>query len=454
MNLETTIHLNRFKPRPYQIPIFDALENKDYRRVLAILPRRAGKDVCAFNLVIRAALRKIGVYYYIFPTYAQGKKVIWDSITNDGDRFLDYIPRQLIKSTNSQEMKISLGNGSIIQIVGSDNYDSLMGTNPRGVVFSEYSLQDPRAYQYIRPILVANEGWALFLSTPRGKNHLWELYQIAQKSPEWYCLKLTVEDTQHIPLFEIEKERQEGIMSDDLIQQEYYTSFTMGVEGAYYVKYLDRMRVKGQIGMVPYEIGFKVNTAWDIGVRDSTSIIFFQVIGQTVRIIDCYEKNKEGLEHYVKILSQKEYTYGRHFAPHDIAVKEWGTGMTRLEKAKQLGIPFTLAPHISIEDGIESVRSALSKIWIDERSCSPLIKALENYRQEYDAKRKVYKDSPLHDWSSHFADCMRYLCISLPKTRDGMTPQELDRIRNEAWSGGQNKLPPAFQEDPTGGRWL
>jgi phage terminase large subunit len=445
--IETTIHLNKFKPREYQLPIFDALENKEYRRVLAILPRRAGKDVCGFNLVLRAALKRIGVYYYIFPTYAQGKKVIWDSITNEGERFLDYIPSALVKSLNSQEMKITLTNGSIIQIVGSDNYDSLMGTNPRGVVFSEYSLQDPRAYQYIRPILTANDGWALFLSTPRGKNHLWELYQIAQNSPEWFCIKLTVEDTNHIPLFEIEKERAEGIMSEDLIQQEYYTSFTMGVEGSYYAKYIDRMRVKNQIGDVPYEAGFKVHTAWDLGVRDSTCIIFFQVIGQSVRIIDCYEKSKEGLEHYVKIINQKDYIYGRHIAPHDIKVREFGSGMTRIEKAKQLGITFVTAPDLSIEDGIETVRSTFSKIWIDATVCAPLIKALENYRQEYDARRKVYKDYPLHDWSSHFADCMRYLCISLPKTRDTLTPEELTQRHREAVYGQKSVLPHIFRDD-------
>lgn len=366
-------------------------------------------------------------------------------MTNAGERILDYIPEELIASKNSQEMKIRFINGSLLQLVGSDNYDTLMGTNPQLCVFSEYSLQDPRAYQYIRPILTANDGTALFISTPRGKNHLWELYQIAQHSPDWYCLKLTVDDTGHIPLREIERERAEGIMSDDLIQQEYYTSFTMGVEGAYYAKYLDRMRVDGRIGLVPWESGFKVHTAWDIGVRDSTAIIFFQTIGQTVRIIDCYEKNKEGLEHYINVLQQKPYTYGKHIAPHDMRVREFGSGMTRLEKAKQLGITFTVAPDLTIPDGIESVRSALSKVWIDDTKGAPLLKALENYRQEYDAKRKVYKNHPLHDQFSHFADCMRYLCISLPKTRDGLTPEELEQRYREAMYGSDANIPDVFR---------
>ena len=447
MGIETTIKLNKFKPRPYQLPIMDAIENKGYRRVLAILPRRAGKDITAFNLCIRFCLRKVCVVYYVFPTYSQAKKVIWDSITNSGERILDYIPDELVIAKNAHEMKIRFKNGSLLQFVGSDNFDSLMGTNPQMCVFSEYALQDPRAYQYIRPILTANDGTALFLSTPRGKNHLWELYQIAQQSPEWFCYKLTIDDTQHIPLQEIEKERAEGIMSEDLIQQEYYTSFTMGVEGSYYAKYVDRMRVKGQIGDVPWESAFKVNTAWDIGVRDSTSIIFFQVVGQTVRIIDCYEKSKEGLEHYVRVLESKPYSYGKHIGPHDIQVREFGSGITRIEKARQLGVKFTLSNEVSIVDGIEAVRSSLSKIWIDEKQCAPLIKAIENYRQEYDVRKKVYKSNPLHDWSSHFCDALRYLCVSLPKTRDGLSPEELDKRYRQAVLGENAGLPGIFRDD-------
>ena len=327
--------------------------------------------------------------------------------------------------------------------------NSIVGTNPRGVVFSEYALQNPMVYSLISPILAANKGWAIFISTPRGKNSFYELYQLALNSPDWFCYKLGLDDTRHIDPAEIEREISEGLMSPDLVQQEYYTSFNAGVEGSYYCKYIDRMRLNNQIGAVPWESSFKVHTAWDIGVRDSTSIIFFQVIGQTVRIIDYYEKNKEGLEHYVNYVLSKEYTYGKHIAPHDIAVKEFGSGMTRIEKAKQLGIHFMVASNVSVMDGIESVRSALSKIWIDESRCAKLIRALENYRQEYDTKRRVYKNNPLHDIYSHAADCMRYLCISLPKTRDGLSAKDLDKMRNEAIYGIDSSIPAFFRD---GGR--
>lgn len=446
MSVATKIHLNKFVPRSYQIPILDALENKGYRRVLAIMPRRAGKDVTAFNFCIRYLLKNVCVIYYIFPTYSQGRKIIWESITNSGQRILEYIPDEVIESTNSQEMKIRFKNGSLFQIVGSDNFDSLVGTNPKVIIFSEYALQDPRAYQYLRPILAANDGIACFLSTPRGKNHLYELYQMAINNPEWFVYKLSLDDTKHIPLIEIERERAEGIMSEDLIQQEYYTSFEMGVEGSYYAKYIDRMRVNGQIGMVPWEPGFKVHLAIDIGVRDSTTIIWFQTIGTTCRIIDCYDKNKEGLEHYVGVINSKPYTYGKFIAPHDIKVKEFGTGMTRLEKARQLGINFIVAPDLSIMDGIEAVRSTLPKIWIDEK-CVPLIKALEGYRQEFDAKRRVYKPNPLHDQNSHYADAMRYLCISLPKTRDGKSAEEHEKQLQRHLRGTDSNLPSVFRTD-------
>jgi hypothetical protein len=394
---------------------------------------------------------------YCLPTFRQARLVIFESITNDSMRFLDFIPKEVIKSINSQELKVALTNGSIIQFIGSDSYDtSLVGTNPRMVIMSEYALADPRAYHFIRPILNANGGTMIILSTPRGKNSLWDLYQIASNNPnEWFCSKLTLEDTQHISWEEIQKEIASGEISEDLAMQEYFCSFDQGVEGAYYAKYIDKMRINGQISQIPWEASARVSTAWDIGVRDSTSIIWFQKIGQTVRIIDYYEKSKEGLEHYIQVINNKPYTYDKHWAPHDIAVKEFGSGLTRLEKARQLGLKFesrdsgtsSALPNISIADGIEACRSAFSKIWIDEQRCAPLIKALENYRQEFDSKRKVYRDRPLHDNNSHAADAFRYLVLSLSRSRDGQTTaDELER-RYLQTVEGQSSLPGFFRDD-------
>jgi phage terminase large subunit len=304
----------------------------------------------------------------------------------------------------------------------------------------------PRAYQFIRPILAANAGWALFITTPRGKNHAFELFQIAQHNPnEWYSLKLTLDDTRHIPPVEIERERAEGIMSEDLIQQEYYCSFTKGVEGSYYQKFVDKMRIENRIGDVPWDSGAKVNVAFDIGVRDSTALIFYQVYGAIIRVIDCYESSKEGLEHYINVMKNKPYTYGKYIAPHDIRVREWGSGITRWDKAKSLGITFTIADKYSIMDGIEKVRSTLSIMYMDQVKCAPLIKALENYRQEYDAKNGVYKSVPLHNFASHYADSLRYLCVSLSKVKDNSDPKELDKRFHEAVLGEESSIPYIFR---------
>jgi hypothetical protein len=424
------------------------LETTTYGNFVAngYLVHNSGKDICAFNIMINQAINHKGVYFYIFPTYAQGKKCIWDSITIEGHRFLDYVPKSWIESLNSQEMKIRLKNSSIIQICGSENIDSLVGTNPRGIIYSEYSLQNPACYQFFRPVLLANGGWSIFCSTPRGKNHLYDLFKIAERTPSWYTSKLTLDDTQHIDPQMIQEEIDNGEMSWEMAQQEYWTSWDLGVTGSVYMSYIDKMNLNGQIGQINWEPAHKVHTSWDIGVADMTSIIFWQHISGSVRIIDCYEKNREGLEHYVNILQSKPYTYGKHIAPHDIAVQEFGSGITRIEKARQLGLKFTTADDFSLQDGIEACRSTLPKVWIDEKKCARLIKCLENYRYEYDQKRQNYKSTPLHDWSSHFADSFRYLCVSLPKTKDGLSSKELDQRFNEARYGQTSTFASVFQK--------
>ena len=445
---ETEVHLNKFKPRDYQKCLFDAILNMGYKKVLAIWPRRSGKDMCAWNICIQELIRKTQTIYYIFPTYASGRKILWDAITNDGFRILDYMPKEVIESQNEQLMRIKLKNGSVFQVIGSDNYDNaLVGTNPQGVVFSEFAISNPLAYGFVRPILSANSGWALIVSTPRGKNFLWEMYNVGLMNPQsWYVSKLTVDDTGHIPLDVIERERAEGEMSEDLQLQEYWTSFEMGIEGAYYTKYMDKARLDGRIGQVPWEPGLKVHTSWDIGVRDMTSIIFFQIANNVIRVIDCYEKNKEGIEHYVNVIKSKDYTYGKHIGPHDIRNMDFSTGITRWEKARRLGLTFTVADKIPVVDGIEAVRSKIPMMWFDAGNCSSLIKALENYRQEFDPKTRVYKEKPLHDVFSNFAESMRYLCVSLHKVRDGLTPEELDRRYRKAMYGDHGNMPPIFRD--------
>ncbi len=452
LSVDTQIKLNRFSPREYQRNLCREFESGRLKKFLVIWPRRSGKDICALNLMLRAALRRVGTYYYCFPTFSSGRRILWDAIDISGNRVLNhYIPDEIVESRNEQQMRIRLINGSQIQILGSDNADTaLVGTNALGIIFSEYALSDPRSYSYSIPILKASNGWALFVTTPRGKNALWELYNVAKESPDWFCERLSIDETHHIDIEEIEKDIAEGQMSRDLAEQEYWCSFELGVEGSFYAKYIDDLRRKGQITHVLWEPYFPVHTAWDLGYNDPTTIIFFQVIGQVIRIIDCYENNKKGLEHYAKVVKEKEYSYGKHIAPFDIGVHDLSTGISRWKMMHDLGITFIRYSdkHPSIDDGIESVRRTLPKVWFDERSCAPLIKAIENYRQEYDHKKKVYKLNPLHDWSSHWADTMRYLCYSLPKLSSVTSPEELDRRFNEASYGASHaNMPEIFRQD-------
>ncbi len=160
-----------YKCRSYQIPFWEAAKD-GFKRFVLVWHRRAGKEKTCWNYLIMQAVKKVGIYYYFFPHFSQGRKILWDGIDKEGFRFLDHIPKELISGNpNSTEMKIRLRNGSIIQIIGTNNIDSIVGTNPIGCVFTEYSLQDPRAWSLIRPILVENGGWAVFNFTPRGANH-------------------------------------------------------------------------------------------------------------------------------------------------------------------------------------------------------------------------------------------------------------------------------------------
>jgi len=209
-----------YQARPYQSGLYDCIAN-GYKRAVAVWHRRAGKDKTLLNLLIKEAFKRTGVYYYFFPTYNQGRKVLWDGIDRNGFRYLDHIPEPLREGNpNTTEMKIRLINGSLIQIIGTDNIDAIMGTNPVGCVFSEYSLQNPAAWDLIRPILAENGGWAVFNYTPRGRNHGFILYEMAKNNPEWFCELLTVDDTGVVTPEMVQAERDAG-MSEEMIQQEF-----------------------------------------------------------------------------------------------------------------------------------------------------------------------------------------------------------------------------------------
>lgn len=438
MKQELTIQLPlNYKCRKYQVPFWEAAKS-GYKRFVMVWHRRAGKEKTCWNFLISRAVQKVGIYYYFFPHFSQGRKILWDGVDKDGFRLLHHIPTELIDGNpNSTEMKIRLKNGSLIQIIGTNNIDSIVGTNPIGCVFTEYSLQDPTAWQLIRPILVENGGWAVFNFTPRGANHGKDIYEMAKGNKEWFCQLLTIADTGVMSEADIQKEREAG-MSEDFIQQEFYCSFTLGIEGSYYAKYLQEARDEDRISNVPWNKQARVNTTWDLGYGDACSIIFYQLAGQEIHIIDYYENQGEGLPHYATVLKDKPYIYGDHYAPHDIESHSFSSGLSAKEVGSSLGIKFITLPTLKLrlEDGIEAVRGIFPRVWIDSVKAKDLVKCLENYRKEFDMRLETYKERPRHDKYSHGADAMRYLAISVKlhvdSTKSGVDDKQADNWYKQA----------------------
>lgn len=434
-----------YVPRDYQIPIWHEMAEKmEKRRALLVWPRRAGKDLTAFNIMVKHALTvRAGNYYYFLPSYRQGQKVIWDGKIKDGRPFLSCIPGYedwiaqegrkpvgVIENIDKRDMKIYL-NGpvgrSLIQVIGVQDVDSIVGTNPVGLVFSEFSV-DPKYdtfWNYMRPILRENDGWAIFIYTARGLNHGWRLYEKVKNRPTWHTEFHTCETLKHdgkriITDEDIAEEIADG-MPEEMVAQEFYNDFFASNFGAYYGPQMRRLKQEGRIGMVPWDPAYPVHTSWDIGHRDATAIWFFQIDGAgNVNVIDTYSCTGEGLLHYLKELKARPYVYGTHFAPHDMQNKNFQTGKSTLEIALQHGIRFTVVPKIGIHEGIDAVRALLPRCKFDEVKCFDGLEALRQYTKEESGLqdmhgRPIFRDQPKHDWTSHYADSFRYMAVAIDK---------------------------------------
>lgn len=402
---------HNWAPREYQLPFLQAVDTGGFKRAIQVWHRRGGKDLVDFNYTIKRSQQKVAAYWHVFPTYSQGRKAIWEGFTSKGDGYLSFIPPEIIDSINKQEMSIKFKNGSIWRVVGADNINALVGAGPAGVVFSEMSLQSPQAWQYIQPMLLENDGWAIFNGTPRGENHFFDLVEMAKDNPNWYVDIKTIDDTDVVSLEQIQELRLEG-KPEEIIQQEYYCSFAGSIHGAYYADMMKKAAIDNRICSVPVSDNLLVSTAWDLGVNDATAIWFYQTVGKEIHLIDYYEASGEGLAHYAAMLVQKGYNYERHYAPHDIAVRELGTGKSRLETAREMGIKFEVVPRMPVIDGIGTVRGFLSRCWFDKEKCKHGINVMKQYRKDWDDKGQRFRDHPLHDWSSNGADAFRYLCVS------------------------------------------
>jgi hypothetical protein len=405
-----------YVPRLQAVVIHRGMDTHRFGAVVA--HRRMGKTVCAINHLQVGALeckRERPRFAFIAPTYTMAKSIVWDYLTH----YCAPIPD---KKVSISELSVTYPNGGQVRLFGADNPDALRGQYFDGVVFDEFGLQPPKIFsEVIRPALSDRQGWALFLGTPAGKNQFYDVVQQAKHDPLWFFAEFKASETHIIPESELAAARKD--MTPDEYQQEYECSFEASVKGAIYAAQLAQTRNEGRVTRVPYDPLLPVDTDWDLGVGDSTAIWFSQSLRTgEVRIIDYYESSGEGLPHYIGLLKSKPYVYGTHTAPHDIQVKEFASGRSRLEAAQSLGLTFAVAPNVPIEEGIHAARMLFPKCWFDEAKCKAGIEALQHYRRDYNTRLNEFKAAPVHDWASHGADAWRYLAV-----RQQVPQQERER---------------------------
>lgn len=409
---------NNWQPRPYQRPLWDYLE-RGGKRAIPIWHRRSGKDEVALHWAAVSAFQRVGNYWHMLPEAAQARKAIWEAVNpHTGRRRIDEAFPDEICEKRGNDMLVRFANGSTWQVLGSDNFNSLVGAPPIGVVFSEWALARPAAWALIRPMLLENGGWAMFITTPRGRNHAHRMYEAASKNPNWFAQLLPATQTSVFQPEQLAGELQEYIeehgegAGQNLFDQEYMVSFDAAIMGAYWGKELREAEQAGRVRSIAADPQLPVHTVWDLGVGDSTAIWLFQVAAGEIRVLDHIESHGEGLGFYTRKLDALGHHYGDDWVPHDAKVRELGTGRTRIETLISLGRKPRLVPAHGLMDGINAARQTLPRAYFDAVRCRAGIEALKQYRADYDERERVYRDAPKHDWTSHSADAFRYLCMA------------------------------------------
>lgn len=408
--------------RDYQKGVVSHFD-KGGTRASLVWHRRSGKDRTMLNVVCRMAHKRVGLYWHCLPTHKQAKKVVWNNITKDGKRLIDVtFPEALRKSTNETDLQITLKNGSIVQLVGADNFDSLIGANPVGIVYSEFAVTHPRAWDLMRPILVENEGWAAFITTPRGYNHAFKLHEAMRGMPEHYTSLLTVDDTGGIVTKAmIEEERRLG-MPEELIRQEFYCDWSAANVGAILGRYIEQADKDGRIDMdVRYDrTAGPVDLAFDIGFRDATAVWCVQPYTDSFAMIDYYEDTGADADDWIDRIATLPYKLGTVWLPHDARAKTFATKhsvVSQFISAKQSGRldceAIKVVPNAKIADRINAARHILPVCRFDAAACAQGLAALRQWSFKYDEERRCYGSEPDHDWSSHGADAFSYAAMVL-----------------------------------------
>jgi phage terminase large subunit len=400
-----------YKPRELQNFLHNKCDKNRFNVI--IVHRRGGKTVFAINHLIKKALtnkRPYPRYAFISPYRLQGKSTAWDYLK----QFSAAIPGTKF---NESELRVDFNvNNSRIQIIGAENSSAIRGQYFDGIIVDETQNIAPDLFDTIlRPCLSDRNGFAIFIGTPRGRNYFYQLHQLAKQTEDWFTCVFRASETKII--HEKELTDAKAIMSPEAYAQEMECSFQAGISGSYYGAMMESLEKNGHIKDFEIDDSQEVETWWDLGMNDSTVITFVQRTKNEIKVIDSYENSGEGLEHYLNIIDSKPYIYSKHIAPHDIRVRELGTNKSRWESAKEMGLEFDIAPKLSVEDGIEQVRQLLPKCWFHKRNCNKLVEALKSYCKRWDEKNNCFKNRPLHNWASHFADSFRYGAIVEPIER-------------------------------------
>jgi len=421
MTIDLKIPANGWQPRQHQRKLWGYLEGGG-KRAVAVWHRRAGKDEVCLHWAMRALWLRPGNYWHMLPEFEHCRRAIWTAVNpHSGRRRIDEaFPHQLRENTNDSTMFIRFKNGSTWSCLGSDNYDSAMGASPAGITFSEFALSNPSAWAYLRPMLEENNGWAAFISTPRGRNHLWDMLNHARQSGEWFAELLTAEDTGALSKEQLGEALREYVnlygadAGGAAYQQEYFCSFTAALLGAIYAGELRDLRQENRVLEIEPDLDRPVHRAWDLGVRDDTAIWWYQARGSQLLILDYYAASGHGVEHYRDEIfdrhKQRGWLHGDDYVPHDAKVKEFGSGRTRVETMAGMDLHPLLVRNAGLLDGINAVRRTLPLCVFHPRT-EPGLSALEAYQREWDDEKKVFKDNPLHNWASNGSDAFRYLCM-------------------------------------------
>ncbi len=414
-------------PYDYQIDFLKAV--RDGMNVCSIVHRRAGKDTISIQAWLLRGLERVGTHIYLFPLQKQARDVIWNGMDYTGKPFISYIPIPLIAHKNEARMEITLINGSRLVLAGSNNFNSHMGSNPITIIYSEFSLHNPLARQYMNPILIQNGGQEIVQFTPRGKNHAYEMYESIRNNKKYFIQHLSVEQTfKHdgtrvITQEQIEEAKALG-MSDEMIRQEFFVDFEVGNIGAYFTREIMDMEREGRITTLVPNPHLPLHSVWDLGGTDATAGWLFQIEGRHIHLLHILHDTGRPLKHYLELAERYRMSigcqWGQHFMPHDVRHEHqgWEQVESRLMQARKAGWYFQVTPKVNFEDGIEAIRYVFDKLRIDKNNCGVGIRALREYQRDWDAIKACYKPKPLDNWATHIVDSLRYLAVNYRRLFD------------------------------------